>query len=106
MLLLLLLPLLMLARFMIFFSVGGLEPIFLAMLSKTVDPSLRGTAFGWSASFRVFGGMLGALIGGGIVAYCGVRSVFMLAAAMMFALIVLFFIAIPFIERKNAARNS
>ena len=100
------LPLLMLARFMIFFSVGGLEPIFLAMLSKTVDPSLRGTAFGWSASFRVFGGMLGALIGGGIVAYCGVRSVFMLASAMMFALILLFFIAIPFIERKNAARNS
>ena len=100
------LPLLMAARFLIFFAVGGLEPIFLAMLSNTVDADKRGSAFGWSASLRVLGGMLGALIGGGVVAYLGIRSVFILAAAMMLGMLLLLVVCIPFIERcRNKAEN-
>ena len=96
----------MAARFLIFFAVGGLEPIFLAMLSNTVDADKRGSAFGWSASLRVLGGMLGALIGGGVVAYLGIRSVFILAAAMMLGMLLLLVVCIPFIERcRNKAEN-
>lgn len=98
--------LLMLERFLIFFAVGGLEPIFLAMLSTAVDSDIRGSAFGWSASLRVLGGMLGALIGGGIVAGCGIRSVFILAAAMMLFLMLLLSVGIPFIERCRNKRKT
>lgn len=71
------------ARFMVFFAAGGLEPIFLALLSTTVKPERRGTAFGWSASSRVFGGMFGALIGGGVIAWLGTRGVFAFGGLLM-----------------------
>ncbi len=89
------------ARFMIFFAAGGLEPVFLSMLSHTVKPELRGTAFGWSASFRMFGGMMGALLGGAVVAHWGTRSVFFTGAALMFMFIFIMVPAVKMVEKIN-----
>ncbi|MBE6370043.1 MAG: multidrug efflux MFS transporter [Lentisphaerae bacterium] len=90
-----------LARFMVFFAAGGLEPVFLAMISHSVNPDLRGTVFGWGASARVFGGMAGALVGGAATAYLGVRGVFALAGIIMLSLILLIIPAIKKVERMN-----
>ena len=87
------------ARFFVFFAAGGLEPIFLALLSNTVKPERRGTAFGWSASARTFGGMFGALIGGVVIAWLGTRGVFAFAGILMFALIPLLITACRFVKK-------
>ena len=92
---------LMAARFMIFFAIGGLEPIMLAMLSNTIDPTMRGTAFGWSASVRVFGGMFGALAGGAVVSLMSVRSVFVFAAALLAGMILLIVPGVRFASRQR-----
>ena len=89
------------ARFFVFFAIGGLEPIFLAMLSHTVKKEQRGSAFGWGASIRMFGGMFGALIGGGVIAWLGTRGVFAFAGCLMFALIPLVVFAIRIVQKRN-----
>lgn len=89
------------ARFCVFFAAGGLEPIFLAMLSHTVSKERRGTAFGWSASFRMFGGMFGAVTGGAVIAWTGTRGVFAFAGILMLCMIPLMLIIIPAIERNR-----
>ena len=76
-----------LARFMIFFAVGGLEPIFLALLSHTVNADRRGSVFGWCASFRMFGGMGSSLLGSCLVLFGGVRTVLVFGALLMMVLV-------------------
>jgi MFS family permease len=87
------------ARFMVFFAAGGLEPIFLAMISHTVKSDLRGTVFGWSASARMFGGMAGALVGGTAVSVLGTRGVFAFAGIIMLMLSGLIVPAIKKVEQ-------
>ena len=87
------------ARFLVFFAAGGLEPIFLAMLSHTVKKEQRGSAFGWCASIRMFGGMFGALIGGAVIAVTGTRGVFVFAGIVMFCLIPLVVMAVRTINK-------
>lgn len=87
------------ARFFIFFAVGGLEPILLSMLSQTVRPERRGAAFGWNASLRVFGGMFGALLGGAAIALCGTRGVFVFAGILLLILIPVMVFAMPIAQR-------
>ena len=89
------------ARFLVFFAAGGLEPIFLAMLSHTVKKEQRGSAFGWGASIRMFGGMFGSLIGGTVIALTGTRGVFAFAAIMMFCLIPLVIGAIKTVQKNR-----
>ena len=90
------------ARFCVFFAIGGLEPIFLAMLSHTVKKEQRGSAFGWGASIRMFGGMFGALIGGCVIAWLGTRGVFAFAGCLMFALIPLVIWAIKTVQKRRS----
>ena len=90
------------ARFFVFFAIGGLEPIFLKMLSHTVKKEQRGSAFGWGASIRMFGGMFGALIGGGVIAWLGTRGVFAFGACLMFALIPLVVWVITTVQKRNS----
>ena len=90
------------ARFFVFFAIGGLEPIFLAMLSHTVKKEQRGSAFGWGASIRMFGGMFGALIGGCVIAWLGTRGVFAFAGCLMFALIPLVIWAIKTVQKRRS----
>ena len=87
------------ARFFIFFAVGGLEPILLSMLSQTVRPERRGAAFGWNASLRVFGGMFGALMGGGVIALTGTRGVFVFAGALLLVMILPVVSVVPKVTR-------
>ena len=87
------------ARFFIFFSAGGLEPILLSMLSQAVRPERRGSAFGWNASLRVFGGMFGALMGGGVIALAGTRGVFVFAGLLLFIMILPVVIFVPKVSR-------
>ena len=89
------------ARFMVFFAAGGLEPILLALLSNTIKPERRGAAFGWSASSRVFGGMGGALIGGGVISLLGTRGVFAFGGVLMFLLIPVMCWGISLVKRKT-----
>ena len=78
-----------------------MEPIFLAMLSHTVKKEQRGSAFGWGASIRMFGGMFGALIGGTVIALTGTRGVFIFAAILMFCLIPLVVLAIKTVQKNH-----
>ncbi len=75
------------ARFLTYFAAGGLEPIFLSLLSRTTKPEKRGMAFGWSASSRVLGSLVGALLGGALVALFGTRGVFVAGGVLMVLLI-------------------
>ena len=71
------------------------------------DPELvdhakqRGSAFGWGASIRMFGGMFGSLIGGTVIALTGTRGVFVFAAIMMFCLIPLVVGAIKTVQKNQ-----
>lgn len=94
------------ARFFIFFAVGGLEPILLSMLSQAVRPERRGAAFGWNASLRVFGGMFGALMGGGVIALAGTRGVFVFAGMLLLIMIVPIVIFVPKISRFIKEKRS
>ena len=82
-------------------SLWAEKPIFLAMLSHTVKKEQRGSAFGWGASVRMFGGMFGALIGGCVIARLGTRGVFAFAGCLMFCLIPLVVFAIRTVQKKN-----
>ena len=68
-------------RFMSFVTAGGLEPLFLTMLTKISPEGKRGAIIGWTASFRNFGTVTAALIGGSIIGHWGIKSVYISAAA-------------------------
>ena len=89
------------ARFLVFFAAGGLEPIMQVMLSSSVKPERRGTAFGWCASIRMFGGMFGALVGGGVIAMTGVRGVCVCAGILMFVCIPLMVKTVKLVEKSR-----
>lgn len=77
------------ARFFSFITAGGLEPVFLTMLSKASPPERRGQIFGWSSTFRTTGILLAALLGGTVIYHWGVRSVY-ITAALGFLLLIPF----------------
>ena len=74
-------------RFFCFFAAGGIEPVILAILSRTVAPEHRGTALGWSASIRVGGGLVGAALSGLIITHFQTRGVFCTSGIIMLSLI-------------------
>lgn len=88
------------ARFLVFFAIGGVEPIFMAQLSKAANPTQRGAAFGWSASARAFGGMFGALLGGAVISWTGTRGVFVFSGVLMFLLIPLVTVSFKTLSKK------
>lgn len=69
------------ARFFAFITVGGLEPVFLSMLSKVSPEEKRGQIFGLTASFRCLGMMIASPLGGCIIYFLGLRSIYIAAAA-------------------------
>ena len=74
-------------RFLNYFAAGGIDPMFLSVLSKIVPPANRGTALGWSASVRVGGGMVAAALSGAVITQWQTRGVFFTAGTMMLVLI-------------------
>lgn len=75
------------ARFVTFFAAGGLEPVFQTMLAANVSPEKRGTLFGVASSLRMFGILLAALLGGGVIWLGGVRAVFYTSAGLFLLLL-------------------
>ena len=78
---------LIISRFLLFFAAGGIQPILQIMLSRTTDPDLRGSYFGFTASINQFGGLVCALMGGAIAYFLNVRGIFLAAAAFYFLMI-------------------
>lgn len=67
------------ARFFAFISSSSLEPAILSIMSKIAPRSKRGSAYGWTATFRCAGMLLAAASGGFLVYHTGVRSAFIVA---------------------------
>ena len=74
------------ARFFTFLTVGAIEPVVLAMVSRVTPPDHRGAALGWSASARVLGSVIGAAVSGGIVKFFMTRGVFFTGGVLLIAL--------------------
>lgn len=74
------------ARFLLFFAAGGLEPVFLSKLSASVDAGERGALFGLAASIRVMGLLAGSALGGMVVMAVGIRGIFV-SGALCFLLL-------------------
>ena len=84
------------ARFIAFISSSSLEPAILSILSKITPREKRGTAYGWTATFRCLGMLLAAGSGGFLVYYAGVRSAFIVAGLGFLLLIP----AIIFVDKQ------
>ncbi len=69
------------SRFLAFITVGGLEPVFLNMLSNVSPEEKRGQIFGMASSFRSIGMMIASPLGGAIMYYLEIRSIYITAAA-------------------------
>jgi MFS family permease len=109
------------ARFVTFAVAGGLEPTVLALLSRECSPERRGTIFGYCASLRIFGLLMGTVLGRVVMWLCdkflhegqvicgitvdpngfGIRGVVFLGALAMLSLIPW----ILFVERMVAKRH-
>ena len=89
------------SRFFTFVTAGGLEPVFLTMLSKASPPERRGQIFGWSSTFRTCGLLLAAPFGGTMIYHFGVRSVYVVAACGFVFLIPFVLYAIKLTQRNT-----
>ena len=78
---------LIISRFLVFLAAGGVPPILQIMLSRTTDPALRGSYFGFTASISQFGGLVCAALGGVVAYFMNIRGIFF-AAAIFFALMI------------------
>lgn len=78
-------------RFLNFITAGGLEPLFLTMLTKASPEDKRGQIIGWSASFRTGGLVIASLIGGSAIYHFGLKSVYIIAAASFLLILPLLF---------------
>jgi len=108
-------------RLLTFLVVGGLEPAVLGLLSRESPKEKKGTIFGYVASLRILGLMIGTFIGWAVMKLCdnllhegqtifgfavdpknfGIRSIFLLGAAAMLLMIPWIF----FVERMVAKRH-
>lgn len=88
------------ARFFAFITVGGLEPVFLSMLSNVSPEEKRGQIFGLTASFRSIGMMIASPLGGCIIYFLGLRSIYIAAAAGFLLTIPLLIYAIALCKKE------
>ena len=75
------------ARFLNYFFAGGLDPVFLTLMSRVTPQEKRGSVFGWGASAKVGGSLFSSLCGGFIIYYFGVRWIFYIGGILMLCLI-------------------
>jgi len=73
---------LVLLNFLFAFFVGGINPILKIILTRIVPNEKRGAAFGLVGSARSLGWFTGSLSGGIVAAIFGLRSVFVIIAAL------------------------
>lgn len=89
------------ARFFNFLAAGGLEPAFLAMLSRSAPPEKRGTLLGLASSIRMAGILLSTVASGLTITLFGTRSVFIAGAGIFLLLLPILYLA----GRKQSAKK-
>ena len=93
------------SRFLTVTAVGGLEPVFLNMLSKVSPEEKRGQIFGMASSFRSIGMMIASPLGGAIMYYMGLRNIYVMAAAGFLLTIPVFLLSLNLCRKaQNAVR--
>ena len=76
-------------RFLHYVAAGGLEAIYLSILSKVTPANRQGAVFGLSSSLRMGGILIATVVSGFIIYYLGVRAIYLSAG-------VIFILTIPF----------
>ena len=95
------------ARFIHFTAAGGLEPAFLALLSRISPEEKRGMLFGMASSLRMFGIVTASLLGGGIICIFGnIRAVFFGSCILFLGLLPLIFRAAADVKNLNQQKGS
>ncbi|MDD3885895.1 MAG: MFS transporter [Victivallaceae bacterium] len=89
------------ARFVLFFMAGGLEPVFLTMLSRVSAADKKGEVFGWSATSRTIGMLIASMLGGEVIYYLGLRSVYITGTIGFILLIPAVLYAANRVKRNN-----
>lgn len=74
---------LMILRFILGLTTGGLNPSVNIIVKKITPASLTGRIFGFSMSAGYLGAFGGAVLGGQIAAYFGIRYVFFITSALL-----------------------
>jgi DHA1 family multidrug resistance protein-like MFS transporter len=77
------------AGFLIFFFLGGLDPVVKLMIARRVPERRMGSLFGLMGSARAVGMGLGSLSGGAAAAAFGLRSVYLIGAVFLLVVAVL-----------------
>lgn len=93
------------ARFFHFFAAGGLEPAFQTLLSRISPPEKRGTLFGMASSLRMFGILIAALLGGGVIFLAGINAVFLTSGVLFLLLIPIMFYASKYAHKATASKE-
>ena len=87
-------------RFLHYVAAGGLEAIYLSILSKVTPANRQGAVFGLSSSLRMGGILIATVISGFIIYYLGVRAIY-LSAGVIFLLTIPFYWLTDSVIRKN-----
>lgn len=94
-------PILFIARFMLMFCAGGLDPVFQIWLSKSTPKKSRGLIFGWSATAKSLGWFFAPLCSGVVAAFFGLRTIYFVGAGIYLILVFMIY----FIVKKYINKN-
>jgi len=89
-------------RFAVGLFIGGILPTANALVGRLVPRAERGTVYGITASAMFLGNSIGPLSGGAVAAAFGVRWVFLVTAAVLFANLLWVYCRVPeYVDRKS-----
>ena len=93
-------PILMLARLLANFAIGGISPILMTLIARITSKEQQGLVFGLNTTAENTGIMLSTLFSGGVIYFAGVSGVYATNA-------LLFLLFIPYIlfASKRIARG-
>lgn len=90
-------------RFGLGLMLGGLLPSANALVSKLAPPSMRGQAFGLTASATFLGNFGGPLLGGFVSSAYGIPTMFLVTAFLLFANACWVLLAVPKLAPSSAS---
>ena len=89
-------------RFAVGLFIGGILPTANALVGRLVPRAERGTVYGITASAIFLGNSMGPLAGGAVAAAFGLRSVFLVTAAVLLVNLVLVDYRVPeYVDREG-----
>ena len=89
------------SRFFMAFWAAGLDPVFLAWLSRVTPEEKRGVVFGWSVTAKSIGWAVTPMVSAGVAVWFGVRAVFMTGCIFFLLLVPM----VAFVIRRVADRK-